>query len=406
MLYRLEIQNFYSIRELQIIDLTVNQSVPDEPGRFASLGPGMSERAPKVIAMFGANASGKSNVLKALSFIAWFIRNSFNQAPANFLPYLRFLDNTAIDAPTRLALFFTGPTDPTKFDEPDEKSCKYVYELEIGGPRLQPQKVLSESLKYWSFETQRQTIIFERDENGVVKANKIFGLTKFKKSLDAILRSNVSVISTLNQLRHPLSEKLWQFATQLFSNIHMQKIEAGHGEIAQVYNQNKKLLESLNNELERIDLGIERLTVESNPAGVLIPSLVHSGLTEPIQWQNESVGTRQFLQIFPFIFRALETGGVAVVDELDVAIHPIVLPEILRWFYDSERNPHDAQIWFTGQNSTLLEDLVKEEIFFCEKDKLGRTEVFGLTDFEKVRRDDNFFRKYMGGVYGAIPTIG
>jgi AAA15 family ATPase/GTPase len=103
---------------------------------------------------------------------------------------------------------------------------------------------------------------------------------------------------------------------------------------------------------------------------------------------------------------ALMTGGVAVIDELDLSIHPLVLPEIIRWFYDTERNLHNAQLWMTCQNASLLEELVKEEVFFCEKDLKGRTTVYGLQNIQAVRRGDNYYRKYLGGVYGAVPRLG
>jgi predicted ATPase len=97
---------------------------------------------------------------------------------------------------------------------------------------------------------------------------------------------------------------------------------------------------------------------------------------------------------------------VAVIDELDAAIHPLLLPEILRWFYDRERNPHDAQLWMSCHNASLLEELIKEEVFFCAKDRGGRTEIYGLKDIQAVRRTDNYYRKYLGGMFGAVPQIG
>jgi hypothetical protein len=60
----------------------------------------------------------------------------------------------------------------------------------------------------------------------------------------------------------------------------------------------------------------------------------------------------------------------------------------------------------SGHSASLLEDLCKEEIFFAEKDQQGRTKVYGLKDIESVRRVDNFYQKYLGGVYGAVPRIG
>jgi uncharacterized protein len=122
--------------------------------------------------------------------------------------------------------------------------------------------------------------------------------------------------------------------------------------------------------------------------------------------QSESHGTRTFIRIFPLLVRALETGGIAVIDELDQSIHPIILPEIARWFYDTDRNPHNAQLWMTCHNASLFEGLIKEEVLFCEKDGDGRTAVYSLRDIQAVRRTDNFYRKYLDGVYGALPHIG
>ena len=112
------------------------------------------------------------------------------------------------------------------------------------------------------------------------------------------------------------------------------------------------------------------------------------------------------MRIFPFLFIALQNGGVAVIDELDTSIHPLILPEILRWFYDPVRNPRNAQIWFTCQNISLLRELTKEEILLCEKDNLGGTSVFGLSSIKSVRRIDNYMTKYLGGTYGAVPHLG
>jgi predicted ATPase len=104
--------------------------------------------------------------------------------------------------------------------------------------------------------------------------------------------------------------------------------------------------------------------------------------------------------------QARRSGGIAVIDEMDSAIHPSLLPEILRWFHDPKDNPLNAQLWFSGHSASLLEELKKEEIFFTEKDQQGRTRIYGLADIESVRRSDNFYQKYLGGVYGAVPRIG
>ena len=125
-----------------------------------------------------------------------------------------------------------------------------------------------------------------------------------------------------------------------------------------------------------------------------------------MSWRFESHGTRAFIKMYPYILAALKNGGVVLVDEMDAAIHPLLLPELLRWFYDKNgRNQNNAQLWLTCHSASLLEDLQKEEIVICEKDRQGRTRIFSLMDV-KVRRDENHYRKYLGGAYGGIPYLG
>ena len=124
-------------------------------------------------------------------------------------------------------------------------------------------------------------------------------------------------------------------------------------------------------------------------------------------WERESHGTRAFIKMFPRLANTLESGGIAIIDEFDAAIHPLLLPEILGWFYDSaHRNPLGAQIWMSCHSASLLEELTKEEVVLCEKNGAGQTEIFSLMDVEKVRRSDNLYRKYLSGVYGGVPNIG
>ncbi|MBK8222741.1 MAG: AAA family ATPase [Candidatus Obscuribacter sp.] len=408
MLFMLEIENFYSIRNPQIIDLRVGRSVSDNPGRLAEIGPGMSERAPKVVSIFGQNASGKSNVLKALSFLSWFVRDSFSISPDSSLPFSRFLDEKMQNEPTRLAVWFTGPSDPRNMATPEpnpRNSSIYRYEVVLGGASGKPEKVLSETLKYWPLETNKQVKLFYRDESGKVKGHRKFGMSGYNLPLEKILRDNASVVSTLVQLKHESSFYLWNLAGLVVSNILIYKADFDDLSVAQMYKANPALLDALNREIERIDLGIRKLDVVVTASGPIF-TVDHSGLDQPLLFPFESHGTRQFVKIFPLIFRALETGGVALIDELDLSIHPLVVPEILRWYYDPKRNPYHAQLWITSQGASLLEDLTKEEIFFCEKDSHGRTMTYRLSDINAVRRTDNFYRKYLGGVYGAVPKIG
>ncbi len=132
----------------------------------------------------------------------------------------------------------------------------------------------------------------------------------------------------------------------------------------------------------------------------------HTGLHVEMSWILESHGTQSFIKMFPMLTLALAQGGVCLIDEFDASIHPLVLPELIGWFYDREdRNQYDAQLWFTCHSVSLLNDLSKEEVIIAEKDRKGRTHAHSLMDV-KVRRDENLYRKYLSGAYGGVPQIG
>lgn len=405
MLYKLEIGNFYSICEPQVIDLVARQAVLDDDGRLCELGVGMTEKVPSVIALFGANASGKSNVIKAISFLAWFVKESFMFSPDKFLPYQRFANDDNMNEPTRLAVGFIGPSDLSQTRDACCGDCKYEYELILGGSSKQPPIVLSETLKYWPAKTRRSVHLFSRNEDGVVKASKDFELTGFSSALSKILRKNASVISTLNQLNHPIAAVFAQVASTVYSNIFMMRTEMDEENLTNLYSNEPELLKSLNREIERVDFGISEMQFFHGPQGP-IAMVQHDGLTRPLPLIFESHGTRQFVKIYPLIFSALQTGGLAVIDELDLAIHPNILPEVLSWFHDKKFNPKGAQLWISAQNPALLDVLIKEEVYFTSKDKKGRTEVYGLKDIREVRRQDNYYKKYLSGIYGAVPNLG
>ena len=403
MIYKIEIENFFSIRDRQTLDLRASAHVSRDADRLADCWRGSDERVPKVVAVFGANGSGKSNLLRALSFVSWFIRSSFAGAPGSRVPYEPFNDYSSFETPTRLKFWLAGPENIGAVGRDDMVECPYCYELVIDNANNSI--VASEGIFYWPASTGRRTRLFERFEDGSIKAAQVFGLSGYKRAMEKILRSNASVISTLAQLNHPVATLIVESVSTIRSNIFGEKIEFDDDLVLREYIDRRDMVEQLNREISRIDVGVRALEVTSSEEGPRV-SFRHEGLAAPMPFTLESHGTRQFLKLFPLISDVLVTGSIAVIDELDTAIHSMLLPEIIRWFHDPDRNPHNAQLWTTCQNVSLLEELSKEEIVFCEKDWQGRTEIYALSDVKGVRRDDNYYKKYLGGVFGAVPRIG
>ena len=198
---------------------------------------------------------------------------------------------------------------------------------------------------------------------------------------------------------------LREAAQSIVGNILVERADVTDPDAIRFYTNNRACVEALNREIQRIDLGIRSMQIKQDASGSAL-YFEHEGLDQLMPWVLESHGTRNFIKYFPYLHTALESGGIAVIDELDIAIHPLVLPEMIRWFYDAKRNPRKAQLWMSCHAASLLEDLFKEEIFFCEKNSQGETRVYGLQDIKDARRTDNRYRKYLSGVYGAVTQIG
>lgn len=409
MLYRLEIENFYSVRDPLVLDMRVSRAVTEAPERFGPTFPESVERAPKVVALFGPNGSGKSTVLKALAFLSWFMQASF-QHPGPNLPCERFNDAEAATSPVRLAIEF-GAFTPLTFAAlampcPDRQLefGTFRYELELRPVDGFIRTVSHEALRLRRHGKGKLQRVFERRPDGTVQGSPFFPLSGFARVIDKI-RPNAGVVPTLALFEHEASKVLVEAAQSIRGNILFDRQMPADSQIIQVLAQEPALIEALNHELQRIDLGVDTMRVAQTADG---PRAVfrHHGLEFDLPWELESQGTRSFIRIFPLLFATLRHGGIALIDELDLSIHPLLLPEIVRWFRDPARNPRNSQLWMSCHSASLLDDLCKEEIILCEKDKAGRTSAYGLAEISAVRRSDNLYKKYLGGAFGAVPHIG
>lgn len=401
MLYRLEIENFYSVRDRQVIDLTVPRNVRDHRERFAPIFEGCDLRAPKVVSLFGANGSGKSTVLRALAFLVWFLRESFERVGQG-IPCAPFNDVISANRPIRIAVEDGGRA---AFDEgADQTSGTLRYELELATKAGRVVAVTKEALRRKPRGQGKWMRVFERLGNGKVAGSKAFSLSGYSRVVDMV-RPDASVVSTLALFEHRPARSLVAGLASVSTNIAFANPDPPDARVVKYLDANPRALAQLNTALQRLSIGVQQVKVIRSSVG---PSLIfrNDGLYEDMPWPAQSHGTQSLVRILPPLLSALSHGGLAVIDALDSSMHPLLLREILGWFYDPQRNPHDAQLWLSCQSASLMAELIKEEVVLCEKDQGGRTRADSLMDLRSVRRGDNLYRKYLGGAFGAVPRFG
>lgn len=400
MIHKITVENFFSIAEKQELDFRVPANAPDLASfRDSRAATGM--RLPLIIGIFGPNASGKSTVLRAVTTTAWFVRYSFTLSPGGAVPlFIPFAHNNWWNRPTKITIEFDGRL------AAEVPSAIFRYELHIANEPTKPGRDVNfESLSYAPNGKFRS--LFER-HGQEFKFGREFGITNGDSRVLSI-RPNASVVSTLAQYNHKLSGDLITWLGSLLTNIFgMERFTGGFNNTDSAlafYTQRPDYLNRLNSELSRLDLGLEEMRIQPGNAG---PQAIfkHSGLDRDIVLEQESSGTKKFIQIFPLLQFVLDTGGVAVIDELDTDVHPLLIPELFRWFYDAQRNPKAAQLLFTAHNPAILADFQKEQLFLAEKPAGKPTHIYGAKEIKGLRREPSLMKKYLSGELGAVPHIG
>ncbi len=399
MLWNFELENFYSVRENQVLDLRVDLRSPQHPMRLVAPLQGSDDRLTLVAVIFGANASGKSTVLRGLAFLVSFVRGALNWDTSESAPFLSFQCKTHFSKQTRFYVEFDSDLIG------DEPHCLYSYELVLE-PIVSGDKnthiVAVEELRFAPKGRFRR--LFRREKDRFLLGNQ-FGLPKNDMRLTYV-KPTGSTIATLAQFNHDLSNAIISNLGTVQTNVGLITHGlASYDDVNTYYQANSNVFDNLRKSISMMDLGIEDIELIKSDKG-LEARFIHSGQDVPLAYLFESDGTKNFYRLFPAINYALETGGIAIMDEMDRDIHPLLLPEIVGWFKDPNINKNNAQLIMSCHNATLLEHLIKEEVYFTEKDKAGATKIYGLKDIIGVRRDDNLYAKYLSGVFSAVPRIG
>ncbi|TYB57810.1 ATP-binding protein [Nonomuraea sp. PA05] len=383
MLLRFRVANHRSIRDEQTLSLTA-ASRRGEAKRATPL---------EVAGIYGANASGKSNVLDSLRWMSDAIRLSHTHwKPTGGVPRRPFkLSPAGRQTPSFYEIDFL------------HEGVRYSYGFEADD-----EMVLGEWLN--TFPRGRTRRLFDR--SGPADFTFGRGLTGETQRIRKLTRPNSLYLSCAASNNHPLLSGLYESLTSSGAYF------IQHGEIHEKFRLDvvKHILDAEYvtddiNELLRIaDLGVERMElVETGPQEkkVVLRRRIDA---PPLSLEEESAGTRAWLSLLGHTLSILYIGGTLLADEIDSSLHPLLSSTLIRMFKDPDINRHGAQLIFSSHDTTLLgslleeEVLARDEVWFTEKDDSGATSLYSLAEFH-TRRDENIERGYLQGRYGAAPYL-
>lgn len=396
MIHTFSLENIYSIDKEMSINFLVDKKFQADNSVTTTQS---DSRVSLVEAIIGPNASGKTNVIRGLSFTSWLIKDSFDLSPDRQIPFKQFMTMESNKKPSKLAVTF------------EMESDIYTYSF-----KLSRKRIFSENLKMRNFTNQNLTTkkIFERKWNSKNSTYTLSapGMT-LPRGFRETLRENASLISTAYRFNNELSKKIVEYWEKFESNVN----EAGwHGDFdlqgmmkvqtaLNFYEENQEYKSKAEEMLARFDIGFHSFDFEDeDDKGYKIAHKFNAKtLSLPIRY--ESSGSKQLFVLLSKILVALDEGGLVAVDEMDANLHPDMVSEIISLFTDPETNPKKAQIILSTHSHRILSELNKYQIVLTEKNDEGATEVWRLDSLKGVRADDNYFNKYMAGAYGAVPQF-
>ena len=401
MLIRFSFKNFKSFKNENCLDMEAT-SLKEHEYNVAKTENG---EYLKVSAIYGANASGKTNVLQAFDYMKKRILVSDDSKK-----------NSPIDEENVYSFMINNDPIALEVEILAKNNKIYKYGFEV-----LKDTIISE----WLFEKRVNKFysIFERENNNVsMKPNKISDLvniderTLFLNIYSKIDRNNEDfsnvydwfVNSTYLDLGNPNFERFINNRVSL--------------KILSDENYKKELLKFI----KTFDSGIEGIkttpdsieAVKSNN-GIIDIEVIHKGEkgeVKALPFYLESNGTRKMFHLFDFFMDALKNGMVLFVDELDAKLHPLLTRYIINLFHNSDTNKGNGQLIYSTHDTVNLnkETFRRDEIWFAEKDKDGISEIYALSDYileddknagKKVRNDATYNKDYLTGRYGAIPVL-
>lgn len=413
MLVQFSVENFRAIAERQTFSM--------EPGKGAShTHPTGSSRHPnlmKAAALYGANGSGKSSFVLALSFLQHLVTESGSFSSDESIPFQPHrLGKEWLQSPTRMEIIFSIANQIWR------------YGFAVNG-----QRIIEEWLYCRPNKTSRESYFFIRDSSGNTPSISR-KLSSYRELLIEKTNANQLFLSKLDQFSSKATHPAYAwiaFGLRPISSVteFPRAITADFCKDPQNKDAVSSLLRAMDIALDTIEIathehnqtsmfealrGIEDPVVRYDKdkftrydVGFTIRTRENE--TAAIKFDDLSLGTRNLFALAGPLLLTLNLGLVLVIDELNQSFHPEILSLILDLFYSGDSNKEDAQIIFTSHDVTVMDLLERDQIWMTELNENYATEIFGLADFGTTReggarRKAAFGKRYLENRFGALPS--
>lgn len=388
MIIQFSIKNFTSFQDKVTLDLSAVPAYKEHESNLIDLG--LKDRFLKVVSIYGANASGKSNLCLALDNFKNLVEESLNSAKEK--------EDLAVSK-------YYLPFQFTKERENSEMELvwihdhyEYKYGFEYNSERIETEWFYKKNTK-----TNRNTIVFERtlDEiqfgASVRKHCEPYSNQIPKETLALTFLSKLKLpLNTFSEASDTITDIMVSDSRSFESEMYLTKF------LPRVIDTDK---ENLLRFLEAIDSGIKDIHYDKSEDRTLVWTEHHDvdGNCYELSLLRESKGTIKSIMIYILSKLAIKNGYTMVIDELNTRLHPLLLKFIIDLFYEHDTR---AQLIYTTHDTTLLDRhfFRRDQILFVDKDEYGRSELVALSDY-KVRSDASFEKDYLAGVYGGIPSL-
>ncbi|MBV8251803.1 MAG: ATP-binding protein [Chitinophaga sp.] len=412
--------NFWSFKDIQTLKMTAAKIKSFHPSLDIDNVISVNEDVQllKAKAIYGANASGKSNIIKAIGAFIKTVMESVKDDRALERIMSFELSTETSEKPSFFQIIFRL------------ENTRYRYGFEADAESIKSE---------WLFSTpnKREQPLFIREEDKIITINQKHFEEGYKSmslmdgdNNDQIFRNNSLFLSSLASFGFgKLSKRIIQSLSEItiISGLGHSGMYGAAGNALSDAVQKKFILDFLKN----ADVGIEDLdTVEIasedipesweievknalKKRKIIVSSrtkynanLESDGLSRFSFGLQESEGTRKMFELSPFIYRSLKEGSTLIIDEFDARFHPLLTKKIVELF-NSSQNPN-AQIIFITHDTNLLssELLRRDQIDFVEKDRYGASHLYTLVELKGVRNNASLEKDYIQGKYGAIPFLG